>query len=132
MRLNYRFLVLALLSTATGASGQQAPPKFDEYVGRVMETFTVPGLAVAIVKDGKVVLAKGYGVRRMGEPAPVDAQTRFGIASNTKLFTATALALLVEEGKVQWDKPVVDYLPAFAMSDPYVTRELTVRDLLVH
>lgn len=97
-----------------------------------METFTVPGLAVAIVKDGRVVLAKGYGVRRMGAPTPVDAGTRFGIASNTKLFTATALALLVEEGKLEWDKPVIDYLPAFAMSDPYVTRELTIRDLLVH
>jgi CubicO group peptidase (beta-lactamase class C family) len=97
-----------------------------------MQTFTVPGLAVAIVKDGKVVLAKGYGVRRMGDPAPVDAHTRFGIASNTKLFTATAIALLVEEGKVEWDAPVSRYLPAFAMSDPYVTHELTVRDLLVH
>lgn len=92
----------------------------------------MPGLSVAIVKDGKVVLAKGYGVRRMGNPAPVDAGTRFGIASNTKLFTATALALLVEEGKLGWDKRVIDYLPAFALSDPYVTRELTVRDLLVH
>src|SRR4051812_16201338 len=97
-----------------------------------METFTVPGLSVAIVKDGKVVLAKGYGVRRMGDPTPVDARTRFGIASNTKLFTATALALLGEEGKVEWDKPVTSYLPGFAMSDPYVTHEMTVRDLLVH
>jgi CubicO group peptidase (beta-lactamase class C family) len=114
------------------ATAQQAPPEFDAYVKRVMQTFTVPGLSVAIVKDGKVVLAKGYGVRRMGNPAPVDAQTRFGIASNTKLFTATALALLVEEGKIEWDKPVISYLPAFAMSDPYVTHELTVRDLLVH
>ena len=78
------------------------------------------------------MLAKGYGVRRLGDPAPVDAHTRFGIASNTKLFTATALALLVEEGKVEWDAPVVRYLPWFAMSDPYVTHELTVRDLLVH
>ena len=97
-----------------------------------MQTFTVPGLSVAIVKDGKVVLAKGYGVRRMGDSAPVDERTRFGIASNTKLFTATALALLVEEGKVEWDAPVIRYLPGFAMYDPYVTRELTVRDLLVH
>jgi CubicO group peptidase (beta-lactamase class C family) len=97
-----------------------------------MRTFNVPGVAVAIVKDGKVVLARGYGVRRMGDPTPVDAHTRFGIASNTKLFTATALALLVEEGKIEWDQPVIDYLPAFAMSDPYVTHELTVRDLLVH
>lgn len=111
---------------------QQPPPGFDAYVKRVMETFTVPGVAVAIVRDGKVVLAKGYGVRRMGDRAPVDAATLFGIASNTKLFTATALAILVEEGKLAWDRPVIDYLPAFAMSDPYVTRELTVRDLLVH
>jgi CubicO group peptidase (beta-lactamase class C family) len=113
-------------------AAQQPPPGFDAYVKRVMETFTVPGVSVAIVKDGKVVLARGYGVRRMGDPAPVDAATRFGIASNTKLFTATALAILVEEGRLAWDRPVLDYLPAFALSDPYVTRELTVRDLLVH
>jgi CubicO group peptidase (beta-lactamase class C family) len=125
-------LALLALAGPLAVGAQQPLPKFDQYVQRVMQTFTVPGLAVAIVKDGKVVLAKGYGVRRMGQPPPVDARTRFGIASNTKLFTATALALLVEEGKVEWDKPVIAYLPAFAMSDPYVTRELTVRDLLVH
>ncbi len=122
----------SLLFISTPLAAQQPPPKFDAYVRRVMETFSVPGLSVAIVKDGKVVMAQGYGVRRMGSPARVDARTRFGIASNTKLFTATALALLVEEGKVEWDKPVIDYLPAFAMSDPYVTRQITVRDLLVH
>lgn len=92
----------------------------------------MPGVAVAIVKDGKIVLAKGYGVRKLGDPTPVDAQTQFGIASNTKVFTASALAMLVEEGKVEWDAPVIRYLPWFAMHDPFVTRELTVRDLLVH
>src|SRR5260221_3441605 len=97
-----------------------------------MRTFEVPGLALAVVKDGKVLLAKGYGVRKLGEAAPVDARTRFGIASNTKVFTATALGLLVEEGKLAWDQPVIRYLPWFAMYDPYVTRELTIRDLLVH
>jgi CubicO group peptidase (beta-lactamase class C family) len=97
-----------------------------------MKSFEVPGLALAVVKDGKVLLAKGYGVRRMGDPAPVDGKTQFGIASNTKVFTATALALLVEEGKLAWDAPVIRYLPGFAMYDPYVTRELTIRDLLVH
>jgi CubicO group peptidase (beta-lactamase class C family) len=132
MRRNWFGLLLLLPIGITRLAAQQAPPAFDAYVQRVMQTFTVPGLSVAIVKDGKVMLANGYGVRRMGERAPVDARTRFGIASNTKLFTATALALLVEEGKVQWDKPVIDYLPAFALSDPYVTREMTVRDLLVH
>ncbi len=121
----------ALLCTTTLAA-QKPPSDFDAYAGRVMQAFTVPGLSVAIVKDGKIVLAKGYGVRRMGDPAPVDERTRFGIASNTKLFTATALALLVEEGKLEWDAPVIRYLPGFALYDPYVTRELTVRDLLVH
>jgi CubicO group peptidase (beta-lactamase class C family) len=131
MCLNLRGALLPFLLAAP-LSAQEPPPKFDQYVERVMRTFNVPGVAVAIVKDGKVVLARGYGVRRMGDPTPVDAHTRFGIASNTKLFTATALALLVEEGKIEWDQPVIDYLPAFAMSDPYVTHELTVRDLLVH
>jgi CubicO group peptidase (beta-lactamase class C family) len=126
-------LALALVPSLTAAQKPAAPPPgFDAYVARVLKTFTVPGVAIAIVKDGRVVLARGYGVRRLGDPAPVDAQTQFGIASNTKIFTATALALLVEEGKVEWDAPVIRYLPGFAMYDPYVTRELTVRDLLVH
>jgi len=97
-----------------------------------MTTFDVPGIGLAIVKDGVVVAAEGYGVRRLGEPAPADGRTLFGIASNTKVFTATALGLLVEEGKIAWDAPVVRYLPGFQMWDPFVTRELTVRDLLVH
>lgn len=110
-----------------------APPAdLDAYVQRVMRTFEVPGVAVTIVKDGRPIVAKGYGVRRLGEPTPVDARTLFGIASNTKLFTATALGLLVEEGKIEWDAPVVRYLPGFQMWDPFVTRELTIRDLLVH
>src|SRR5450759_5867400 len=79
-----------------------------------------------------VLVAKGYGVRKLGEPAAVDAKTLFGIASNTKVFTAASLGLLVEQGKLQWDAPVVNYLPWFQMWDPFVTRELTVRDLLVH
>ncbi len=121
---------------STGVAPQKAtpglPPGIDATVARTMQAFEVPGLALAIVKDGRVVLAKGYGVRKLGDPAPVDARTLFGIASNTKVFTATALGLLVEEGKIAWDAPVVDYLPWFMMYDPYVTRELTVRDLLVH
>jgi len=100
----------------------QGPPGFDAYVASVMKAFEVPGLSVAIVRNGKVLLAKGYGVRRLGDPAPVDAETLFGIASNTKIFTATALGMLVEEGKIEWDAPVVRYLPGFALSDPFVTR----------
>ncbi len=125
--------LVALAVLAVAADAQTAPPPdIDRFVSAVMKEFQVPGVGLAIVKDGRVILAKGYGVRALGEPAAVDGRTLFGIASNTKIFTATALALLVEEGKLEWDAPVVRYLPGFALSDPYVTRELTIRDLLVH
>lgn len=104
----------------------------DAFVERVRAAFDVPGIAVAVVKDGKIVHARGYGVRKLGEPAPVDAETLFGIASNTKAFTCAALASLVEEGKLQWDDPVIKHVPGFLMYDPYVTREMTVRDLVTH
>ncbi len=119
-------------SPAAATAAAVLPPGFDALVARAMKTFAVPGMGIAVVKDGKIVLAKGYGVRKLGEPALVDARTLFGIASNTKAFTATALGLLVEEGKIAWDAPVTRYLPWFQMWDPYVTREMTVRDLLVH
>jgi CubicO group peptidase (beta-lactamase class C family) len=126
-------LFVSLVSVVVLAQATtSAPADLDAYVERVMKTFEVPGISLAIVKDGKTVVAKGYGVRKAGEAAPVDARTQFGIASNTKVATAVALGLLVEEGKLEWDAPVVRYLPWFQMSDPYVTREMTIRDLLVH
>ncbi|MEO7274555.1 MAG: serine hydrolase [Vicinamibacterales bacterium] len=124
--------LLVLVSLVFVATATAQPPDLDAWVARTMQTFEVPGISLAVVKDDGVVVAKGYGVRKLGEPAAVDGQTVFGIASNTKAFTATALGLLVEEGKIEWDAAVITYLPAFALSDPYVTRELTVRDLLVH
>ena len=127
-----RTLVSAAGAAAPTLQSSRAPADLDAYVEGVMTTFEVPGVALAVVKDGKVVVAKGYGVRRLGEPTRVDATTLFGIASNTKVFTAVALGLLVEEGKIAWDVPVITYLPWFRLSDPYVTRELTIRDLLVH
>ncbi len=125
------FLLAAVGSPAVAQQGQ-LPKNLDAFVTRVMHQFEVPGLAVAVVKDDKVVVAKGYGVRTLGDPAPVDANTLFGIASNTKLFTATALGMLVEEGLLDWDAPVINYLPWFTMYDPWVTRQITIRDLLVH
>ncbi|MDQ1921367.1 serine hydrolase [Massilia pseudoviolaceinigra] len=101
-------------------------------VTRVMKTFDVPGIAIAIVKDGKVVAARGFGVRKLGEPAPADGKTIFEVASNSKAFTAAALAMLVDEGKLEWDDKVTKHLPDFQMYDAYVTHEMTVRDLLVH
>jgi CubicO group peptidase (beta-lactamase class C family) len=136
LRLLARILPL-IVATAVALAAQPPPrpappPDLDQWVSRAMQTFEVPGIGLAIVKDDAVVVAKGYGIRKLGEPAPVDARTLFGIASNTKVFTATALGLLVEEKKIEWDAPVVRYLPAFAMWEPFVTHELTVRDLLVH
>lgn len=125
---------LAALATAlpAAAGAQGLPATFDASVEQAMRQFEVPGLAIAVVKDGRVVLAKGYGVRQLGQPAPVDATTLFQIASNTKAFTSAALAMLVDEGRLHWDDPVVQRLPWFQLSDAYVTRELTVRDLLTH
>ena len=104
----------------------------DAVVVRALKAFDVPGMAVAVVKDGQVVLAKGYGVSSLKNKAPVDANTLFGIASNTKAFTAAALGLLVDEGKLRWDDKVTAYIPEFQLYDPYVTAEFTVRDLLTH
>jgi len=130
-RLLALWVVLAVPASAP-ALAQGPPPDLDAYVERVREAFGVPGLSVAIVHGGETVVARGYGTRHLGQDAPVDERTRFGIASNSKAFTATALGMLVEEGRLEWDAPVTRYLPGFALSDPYVTAELTVRDLLVH
>ena len=123
---------LLLIAFMYAAAPAQSTREIDAFAEKVRAQFDVPGISLAIVKDGKVFLAKGYGVRTIGQPETVDAHTLFGIASNTKAFTAAALGLLVEEGKLEWDAPVVRYLPWFQLSDPYVTRELTIRDLLVH
>ncbi len=124
---------LVLASLARSQTKALAPPAdLDAYVALSMKTFDVPGMAVAIVKDGKIVVAKGYGVRKLGDPTPVDEFTRFGIGSNTKAFTTAALATLVDEGKLAWDDPVYQHLPGFVMYDPYVSHEMTIRDLLTH
>jgi len=126
-----RRLLLALL-LAPAIAAAQTSAAIDSIVARALKTFGNQGAAIAVVKDGQVIVARGYGVKKLGAPDPVGPDTRFGIASNTKAFTATALGMLVEEGKLQWDAPVIRYLPEFAMYDPFVTRELTIRDLLVH
>lgn len=125
-----RLLFVLLIVPALAAA--QSAAAIDSIVARAIKTFGNQGAAIAVVKDGKVIVAKGYGVKKLGAPEGVGPDTRFGIASNTKAFTATALGILVEEGKVQWDAPVIRYLPEFAMYDPFVTREITIRDLLVH
>jgi CubicO group peptidase (beta-lactamase class C family) len=135
-RLSARFaLLFLLLSFAPAALAQTLEERLreiDEYAAKAGRDWNVPGFAVAIVKDDKVVFAKGYGVRELGKAEQVDADTLFAIASNTKAFTAAALAVLVDEGKLKWDDPATKHLPGFQLQDPFVTRELTVRDLLSH
>lgn len=104
----------------------------DGYIESALKNWEIPGLAIAVVKDDRLVYSRGFGVRELGKPEKVTPRTMFAMASHTKAFTATALGLLVAEGKIAWDDPATKYLPWFQMSDPYVTRELTVRDLLCH
>ena len=104
----------------------------DHWVEEARAAFDVPGMAVGILKNGNVIHKKGYGVRSLLKPGNVDEYTYFGIASNSKGFTSTALAILVDEGKIVWDDPVIKYLPDFKMWDPYITDHFTIRDLLSH
>jgi CubicO group peptidase (beta-lactamase class C family) len=104
----------------------------DSLVERTLRTFDVPGIAVCVVKDGKVIHSKGYGVRSLDTRQPVDENTLFGIASNSKAFTTAALGILVDEGELSWDDKVRKYIPEFKLYDPWVTEEFTIRDLLCH
>jgi CubicO group peptidase (beta-lactamase class C family) len=124
--------LLFVLFTASVFADDIAPPKLDADVARAMQTFRVPGVSIAIVKDGELVVAKGWGVRKLGDAAKVDGDTLFQIASNSKAFTTASLAMLVDEGKLSWDDPVSKYLPSFRMYDPYASNEVMIRDLASH
>jgi CubicO group peptidase (beta-lactamase class C family) len=132
----FRGITLAILFLCgiRASAAQQSPDlgDFDPFVAKAMKAFKVPGAAIAIVKDGKIILAKGYGYRDMENKLPVTTKTVFPIASISKSFTVTTLGMLVDKGKVEWDKPVRDYLPGFRMYDPVATEQLTVRDLITH
>jgi CubicO group peptidase (beta-lactamase class C family) len=128
-------LLLAVASFAGASSAQPLDSRlsgFDEFAGAVLNTWEAPGLAVAVVKDGRVLLERGFGTTLAGGTQPVDEHTVFAIASTTKAFTAAAAGILVDEGRLGWDDRVIEHLPGFQMPDPWVTRELTVRDLLSH
>lgn len=123
----------ALLARPSWAQAASVADAVDDLAQAVIAAWPEqPGLAVAVVEEGATTLAKGYGVLRQSQTAPVTERSLFAIASNTKAYTAAALAILVDEGKLEWDAPVVRYMPDFAMSDPAVTAMLSVRDLLCH
>lgn len=125
-------LIVFISISCIHSQGQLAPASIDSLVNATLATFDVPGIAVGIIKDDKLIFAKGYGVRSLANKLPVDENTLFGIASNSKAFTSAALAMLADEGKLNWDDKVTDYIPGFMMYDPWVTREFTIRDLLTH
>ena len=129
-----KIFVFALISIACAAAAkaQMSATAIDSLAEKVRATFDVPGIAVAIVKDGKIIHAKGYGLRSLAGKEKVDENTLFGIASNSKAFTAAALGMLADEGKLNWDDKVTQYIPEFKLYDPYVTNEFTIRDLLTH
>ena len=127
-----RLLSMAALLSIAWLASATPPEGFDDRVRAAMQARDVPGMAIAIVEDGRIVHAKGYGVRALGSADAVDADTIFPTGSTGKAVTAAALAILVDDGKLGWDDKVIDHLPDFRMHDAWVTREMTVRDLLVH
>ncbi|GAC1439187.1 MAG: hypothetical protein NVS1B11_35150 [Terriglobales bacterium] len=133
----FRFVLMFFLALPLALIAQEAAPAsglddFDAYVGTVMKDWKVPGAAIAIVKDGKVILSKGYGLRDNKNRLPMTEQTLFPIASITKSFTVATLATLSTEGKLDWDKPVREYLPDFRLYDDVLTAHVTPRDLVTH
>ena len=131
MRILCTLVVLLVMSAGLRAQPLSSAA-IDSVVERTLQAFDVPGIAVAVIKDGRVVHSKGYGVRSLDTRQPVDENTLFGIASNSKAFTTAALGILVDRGKLSWDDKVRKYIPEFKLFDPYVTEEFTVRDLLCH
>ena len=130
-------VALLLSALATPATAQAQPTReayagLDAYIEAARKAWKVPGVQVAIVRNDSLVYARGFGQRDVTKPAPVTPQTIFAIGSSSKAFTAAAVAMLVDEKKVSLDAPASTYLPGLQMADPYVTRELTVRDLLSH
>ncbi|MDW5289607.1 serine hydrolase [Formosa sp. PL04] len=125
-------VTLVLLFHFTGFSQDVSSVQIDSLVAKSMSLKQDVGIAIAVVKDGKIIHSKGYGVKSLSTKAKVDENTLFSIASNSKAFTSAALAILVDEGKLSWDDYVIDYIPEFKMYDDYVTANFTIIDLLTH
>ena len=127
-------LLLALTLGQTAQAQRSGDPLagLDAYVEKALKDWNVPGISIAVVRNDSVIVARGYGIRRLGDTARVDAETIFAIGSNSKPFTTAAMAILVDEKKLAWGEPVTRYLPWFQLSDPWITRNLDLRDLVSH
>lgn len=133
LRIHTLWFVLFIFSLSLSSVAQnQLPENFDQWLENSRKAWKIPGMAVGIVKDGRVVYAKGFGERKLGSGEPVDANTVFSIASVSKNMTAAALGILVDKGKLDWDDKILQHIPWFQLKDPWVTREITVRDALIH
>lgn len=113
-------------------ASQAALEGWDAFVTQAMKDWEVPGMSIAVVKDGEVVLLKGYGLRDVEANQPVTPQTLFAIGSSTKAFTTFAMGRLVDQGKLEWDRPAITYLPGLKLHDEYATAHLTPRDMVTH
>ncbi|KUY19782.1 serine hydrolase [Elizabethkingia miricola] len=127
-----KFSLFFFVVSAVFINAQVPDAKLDELVKNTLKTFDVPGMSVGVVKDGKLIYAKGFGIRSLNTKAAMDENTLVGIASNSKGFTATALAILADEGKLNWNDKVTKFIPEFRMYDPYVSQEVTIKDLITH
>ena len=126
-------VALAAVTVGIGTRTVREPfPGLDQYVQQTMKEWSIPGVAIAIVRNDSVIYARGFGVRELGRPERVNEGTIFAIGSNSKAFTAAGLEMLVDQGNVNLDAPVSTYIPGFRLSDPLASREVTVRDLLTH
>ena len=132
----YSFLFSLILTILIGTSPILAqdivPDDFESWIEEGMQKWGIPGMAIAIVKDGEIAYTKGFGVRKLGEEGLVDEHTQFGIASVSKHITAISVGLMVEQGLIGWNDPVREILPWFELSDPYATANVTIHDLLTH
>ncbi len=123
---------VVLFVAAAALAAAQKLDGFDAFAAQALRDWKCDGFAIAVVQDGKVILSKGYGLRDVKKNLPVTQKTLFAIGSATKSFTVTALGVLVDQGKLDWDKPVRDYLPDFRMWDQFATERMTTRDLVTH
>ncbi len=125
-------ITLILIVTSFSQAQHVDFKKLDAYFEKAAKDWGIPGMSVGIVKDGEIVFSKGYGVLEVGKPEKPDGNTLYAIASNSKAFTSALIAMLVQEGKLNWDDKVQKYLPRFELYDPFVSRETTIKDLLCH
>ena len=131
MKTKILFAFIALIFCNCFSNGQKIPSQnLDLVINKTMQENKLPGLAISVVKNDSIILAKGYGVRKLEESAPVNEHTLFQVASITKSFTSTLLGILVDRGKIKWTDPIIKYIPGFETSDPFVTQSLTIQDLL--